>query len=1264
MPAAAVPTARPHPNDASRESSDAASDRTPAIPRTPAKPRTAAKARTPAKTKAPPFARKVVIEELEPRLLLSADLNPAAQDTLFATPAMQGAEYRALVEPGSQPVVTSMAVAPIQRTNELVFVDTATHDYQQLIDDMRENALAQGRDLQFVLIDPQQDGIRKITDTLAQNANLDAIHIISHAVDGAVQLGSAQLDLQTLAQRSTAIKTWGNALTEDGDLLIYGCDLAASREGQSLVNAIAALTGADVAASEDPTGAAARGGNWKLEFTTGKIETPVAVSEAEQAAWDGLLAAPVVDLNGVGTFTATDTFGTANSYTGGSNWSSGWLEFDASPTRYIAGNGNSDNNPTDGNVLYGTNITTAGGGTAGGQEIGFVGHGSQFNDSIQRSVNLLSYTSATLTFTYRITGIEAPDAVAVQVSKDGGATFTTLATYNTNTAAGNGNFDISSYISDKTVVRFAVTGGFGETDDRFFFDNVTITATGRNYDTTFTEGGGAVAIAGAGATVSDPDGSQIQSATVTLNNAQAGDVLAVSGTLPMGITASVSGNVLTLSGLASGANYAAALKQVTFNNTSAAPNTTTRNLSVRVTDATSEQSVISTAYVRVVSVDSPAVAQPDTFTAPNSGTVSGNVLVDNGSGADSDPDAVAPLTVSTTPIANPTQGTVAIASDGSFTYTPTGTGSYTDTFQYRLVSLAQVPGTTYEYWSAPPTGNSLATGFPTTAPNATGFLSGYDVDQAALNFGNNALDNFTVRFTSQFNITTAGTYTFYSGSDDGSRLYIDGNLVVNNDGAHSYAEVSNTAALTAGQHTIRVDFFEVTGQEDLVVSYSGADTSNVKTNMSGAVGMLAPSYATGTVTINVTSASAPILDLDSTPSVSTSTSTATSNLVTNGDMSLVTSNVPTGWTEGGDTGDGVTDNGRYAWTGTSGSAGNPTATLSQTLTVPANTSTTTYASTSSTLTQTTVATTNAITSIQFDFAWANTDTSSPNDNTLQVSYGGTVYATFTSGAGNGSTTGTWVYSNGATGSPGSVTAVADVTNATVTTSTVTITLGTPVTTSGSLVFTFGNGPSGGGTDDIVIDNVAVTNTATTTTTVAIIDLASNGWTTTYTENGTPVAIADTDSSIFDRDSANMASASITLTNPQTGDRLLVNGSTAASGTLASGIAWTRTATTVTLSGSFSKDLYADAIELIQFDNTTDTPSTTPRLINVTANDGALTSNTAVATINVVAVNDAPVFTGTAGASYTENAAAVAIVASAAVSDVDAANFNGGSVTVA
>ncbi len=141
---------------------------------------------------------------------------------------------------------------------------------------------------------------------------------------------------------------------------------------------------------------------------------------------------------------------------------------------------------------------------------------------------------------------------------------------------------------------------------------------------------------------------------------------------------------------------------------------------------------------------------------------------------------------------------------------------------------------------------------------------------------------------------------------------------------------------------------------------------------------------------------------------------------------------------------------------------------------------------------------------------------------------------------------------------------------------------------------------------------------TTTTTTYTADLVDTGWTATYTENGTPVSISDTDLSIFDADSANMVSGQITLTNPQSGDRLLVNGSAAASGSIGS-ISWTRTDTSVTFSGVATKAQYAAAIALVQFENTGDmaTPAhTTPRSITVVVNDGSANSNIAVATISI------------------------------------------------
>ncbi|MGH9369029.1 MAG: DUF4347 domain-containing protein, partial [Thermoanaerobaculia bacterium] len=243
---------------------------------------------TPAKAP-PPFASKPVLEELESRLLLSADLNPLATDALLAAPSTLPAEFRSLTDVGKPSVVTSAAVAPIHRSNELVFVDTAVPEYQKLVEDMRAAAVAEGRNLEFVLIEQGRDGIRKITDTLAQKSDLDAVHIISHSDAGNLQLGAAVLDFDALVKRAGAIKKWGDALTENGDILIYGCDLAATQEGKSLVEALSRLTGADVAASEDRTGAAAKGGDWDLEFKSGAIETGLGVSAAEQARYGGIL---------------------------------------------------------------------------------------------------------------------------------------------------------------------------------------------------------------------------------------------------------------------------------------------------------------------------------------------------------------------------------------------------------------------------------------------------------------------------------------------------------------------------------------------------------------------------------------------------------------------------------------------------------------------------------------------------------------------------------------------------------------------------------------------------------------------------------------------------------------------------------------------------------------------------------------------------------------------------------------------------------------
>lgn len=229
-----------------------------------------------------------MFEALESRLLLSADLNPLATDALLAGPAASGAEFRAIAAP-SEAVVILAEPAATRRHVEIAFVDAGTPDRDRLVAGMRETALAQGRELEVVLIGRDDDGLRLITETLAARAGLDAVHIVSHGEAGAVQLGRARLDFVALAAHATQIKGWGEALNAHADLLIYGCDVAATAEGRALVDALARLTGADVAASDDPTGSAERGGNWTLEYHSGDIEA----AALGGGGWRGLLAETV-----------------------------------------------------------------------------------------------------------------------------------------------------------------------------------------------------------------------------------------------------------------------------------------------------------------------------------------------------------------------------------------------------------------------------------------------------------------------------------------------------------------------------------------------------------------------------------------------------------------------------------------------------------------------------------------------------------------------------------------------------------------------------------------------------------------------------------------------------------------------------------------------------------------------------------------------------------------------------------------------------------
>jgi hypothetical protein len=168
---------------------------------------------------------------------------------------------------------------------DVVFIDPQSGDLMGLYGGAKPG------DLVFVL-DPNKDGVQQIADILAAQDlhDLDAIHIVSHGMEAEVKLGTTVLTDGNLADHADALAAIGKALKPGGDLMLYGCDVAAGSDGQQFIHDLARLTGADVAASTDETGSAALGGDWTLEAATGAITATNPFTDAALANYEGLLS--------------------------------------------------------------------------------------------------------------------------------------------------------------------------------------------------------------------------------------------------------------------------------------------------------------------------------------------------------------------------------------------------------------------------------------------------------------------------------------------------------------------------------------------------------------------------------------------------------------------------------------------------------------------------------------------------------------------------------------------------------------------------------------------------------------------------------------------------------------------------------------------------------------------------------------------------------------------------------------------------------------
>jgi hypothetical protein len=153
----------------------------------------------------------------------------------------------------------------------VVFIDSRVAGYQTIVS-------ALSLDTDWYLLNPTSNGVSQMQSILANYSGLDSIQIFSHGSVGAIQIGSGELSNQNIADYQSQLAVIGSSLTNTGDILLYGCNVAQGDVGQAFVQILADYTGADVAASTDLTGATVLGGDWSLEYAMGGINAQILIN--------------------------------------------------------------------------------------------------------------------------------------------------------------------------------------------------------------------------------------------------------------------------------------------------------------------------------------------------------------------------------------------------------------------------------------------------------------------------------------------------------------------------------------------------------------------------------------------------------------------------------------------------------------------------------------------------------------------------------------------------------------------------------------------------------------------------------------------------------------------------------------------------------------------------------------------------------------------------------------------------------------------------
>jgi hypothetical protein len=254
----------------------------------------------------PSVSARFILEQLEERIVFDAavtPLEPAPDPTSHEATTAGGPTADAGHASGDTAQASHDPCMPVSDTSAapltVVLVSSSVMDAHALAQEAGDSAVVIGYDSETAT--PKTIAQKLLDAVGAAGRPADALAVLDHGASGLMKLGSEWLSEDSLADYGDALSLIASAVSEHGQILLYGCDVAAGAQGEKFTAALASQLGRAVFASVDDTGGAK--GDWDLEYSSAgdavpRWSLPAAATRLftvsmDGSSWSGSYDAPI-----------------------------------------------------------------------------------------------------------------------------------------------------------------------------------------------------------------------------------------------------------------------------------------------------------------------------------------------------------------------------------------------------------------------------------------------------------------------------------------------------------------------------------------------------------------------------------------------------------------------------------------------------------------------------------------------------------------------------------------------------------------------------------------------------------------------------------------------------------------------------------------------------------------------------------------------------------------------------------------------------------